>query len=112
MDASHYEQPLQGLARDFRINGTRWGHLRNLAEVPLFVDSRASRLVQLADLVAFAMWRQYEHMDGRFFKATVHRFDQSGGVLHGWFITEKLMKCAIVPPARHGRYQDNSGDGF
>lgn len=83
MDESHYEQPLQALARDFRINGTRWGHLRNLAEVPLFVDSRASRLVQLADLVAYAMWRQYEHDDGRFLKPIIPRFDKSGGVFHG-----------------------------
>lgn len=83
MDESHYEQPLQALAREFRIIGTRWGHLRNLAEVPLFVDSKASRLIQLADLVAFAMWRQYEHQDGRLFKPIISRFDSSGGVLHG-----------------------------
>ena len=83
MDESHYEEPLQALARDFRISGTRWGHLRNLAEVPFFVDSRASRLVQLADMIAFAMWRQYEHKDGRFFEPIIPRFDSSGGILHG-----------------------------
>lgn len=54
MDESHYEQPLQALARDFRISGARWGAFRNLAEVPLFVDSEASRIVQLADLIAKA----------------------------------------------------------
>ncbi len=83
MDESHYEQPLQALAKEFRINGTRWGHLRNMAEVPLFVDSRASRLVQLADLVAFALWRRYEHQDSRFFDPIVSRFDSDGGVIHG-----------------------------
>ena len=60
MDESNYEQPLQALARNFRISGTRWGHLRNMAEVPLFVDSQASRLVQLADMLAFALWRKYK----------------------------------------------------
>lgn len=83
MDQSHYEQPLQALARDFRVDGTRWGHLRNLAEVPLFIDSRASRLVQLADLVAFSLWRQYEFQDGRFFNPIIPRFDADGGVIHG-----------------------------
>lgn len=97
MDESHYEQPLQALARDFRINGTRWGHLRNLAEVPFFVDSRASRLVQLADLVAFAMWRQYEHEDGRFFKPIVHRFDQSGGTLHGLVHYKEANEVCYCP---------------
>jgi hypothetical protein len=54
MDETRHERPLQALARHFRVVGGRWGHFRNLAEVPLFVDSRASRLVQLADLVAWA----------------------------------------------------------
>lgn len=83
MDHSHYEQTLQALATEYRVNGTRWGHLRNLAEVPLFVDSKASRLVQLADLIAFAMWRYYEHQDGRFFEPIISRFDSDGGVIHG-----------------------------
>jgi hypothetical protein len=41
MDEMKHEKPLQMLARRFRIDGARWGHFRNLAEVPLFVDSRA-----------------------------------------------------------------------
>jgi len=49
MDESRYEQALQGLARQFREEGTRWGSLRNMAEVPLFADSTASRLIQIAD---------------------------------------------------------------
>ncbi len=83
MDESKHEQPLQGLARRYRAQGGKWGHFRNLAEVPLFVDSRASRLVQLADLVAYATWRKYEFQDGRFFDQLVPRFDVQGGVLHG-----------------------------
>jgi hypothetical protein len=83
MDESKHERPLQALARHFRVNGGRWGRFRNLAEVPLFVDSRASRLVQLADLVAYATWRKYEHSDGRFFDPIISKFDADGGVLHG-----------------------------
>jgi hypothetical protein len=33
MDESKHEKPLQTLARRFRIDGARWGHFRNLAEV-------------------------------------------------------------------------------
>lgn len=83
MDESHYENALQTLARRFRAEGTRWGRLRNLPEVPLFVDSRASRLVQLADLLAWAVWRRYEHGDTRYFDRIANRFDREGGVLHG-----------------------------
>lgn len=83
MDETHHEQPLQALARHFRVNGSRWGAFRNLAEVPLFVDSRASRGVQFADLVAYALWRKYEIQDGRFFDSIVPYFDNEGGVIHG-----------------------------
>lgn len=83
MDKSHYENTLQNLAQRFRESGTRWGKLRNLAEVPLFVDSRMSRIVQLADLVAWATWRHYELDDNAYFKRIVSRFDSQGGIIHG-----------------------------
>jgi len=83
MDNSNYEGTLQVLARHFRDEGTRWGNLRNLAEVPLFLESAASRLIQIADLLASAVWRRYEHGDTRFFDRVVGRFDTEGGVIHG-----------------------------
>ena len=83
MDESQYEEPLQLLARRFREEGTRWGTLRNMAEVPLFVDSAASRLIQIADLLAWAVWRRYEYHDTRYFDGIVRRFDRDGGVIHG-----------------------------
>jgi len=83
MDKSHYENTLQHLAQGFRESGTRWGKLRNLAEVPLFVDSKMSRIIQLADLVAWATWRHYELDDNAYFKRIASRFDSEGGVIHG-----------------------------
>ena len=83
MDKSRNERPIQKLAHNFRANGATWGHFRYLAEVPLFVDSQASRLIQLADLVAWATRRKYEHADGRFFDPLVPRFDSDGGIIHG-----------------------------
>ncbi len=93
MDESRHERPLQALARHFRVNGGRWGNFRNLAEVPLFVDSRASRLIQLADLVAYATWRKYEHSDGRFFDLLIPRFDSDGGVIHGLVHRRGQREC-------------------
>ena len=49
--------------------------VRNLSEVPLFLDSKASRLVQLADLISFALYRLYERNDYRFFNIIKNRFD-------------------------------------
>lgn len=83
LDKSSYETSLQQLARDFRSGGHRWGQLYNLSDVPLFVDSRATRMIQYADMVAHAMRRYYERGDSKLFEIFSPRFDRVGGVLHG-----------------------------
>ena len=97
MDESNYEQPLQALARNFRISGTRWGHLRNMAEVPLFINSQASRLIQLADMLAFALWRKYEKSDSTFFDPIVSKFDADGGVIHGLVHRKSSTEVCYCP---------------
>jgi hypothetical protein len=49
LDKTTRETSLQKLSREFRKVGTQWGVLKNIADTPFFVDSRASRLVQIAD---------------------------------------------------------------
>lgn len=83
LDESSYETSLQGLAQDFRRIGHRWGRLYNLADVPFFVNSRATRLIQYADLIAYAVRRYYEKGDATYFDIISHRFDAVGGVVHG-----------------------------
>lgn len=85
MDNNRHELPLQNLARNFRLNGARWGKFKYLSEVPFFVDSKATRLIQIADLVAWATWRRYEHEDGRFFEKLTPMFDAEGGIIHGLY---------------------------
>lgn len=83
LDKSAEETRLQSMASGFKTEGHRWGMMRNLAEVPLFVDSRATRLIQYADLVAYALWRKFEKQDDDFFNAIAEFFDQEGGIIHG-----------------------------
>ena len=83
VDDSRYEALFQNLAREYRVNGTKWGALQNLAEVPLFTASDASRLVQLADLVSYALWQRFERKDAQYFKTFVSAFDYADGVYHG-----------------------------
>lgn len=83
LDESAYETSLQSLAHEFRREGHRWGKLRNLSEVPLFVNSRATRMVQYADLIAYALRRYYEKGEGRWLEIVAERIDAEGGVLHG-----------------------------
>ena len=84
-DKSTYESTIQNLATDFRTIGHTWGVIRNFAEVTLFLDSKASRLIQLADLVAYAVFRNYEKGDDQFFSLIKNRMDGEGGIVHGLF---------------------------
>jgi hypothetical protein len=83
LDESSYETSLQKMATDFRCSGTRYGNIRDLAEVPLFVNSKASRLIQIADHIAYAVFRRYEAGDTSYLDLILQKFDSESGVLHG-----------------------------
>jgi hypothetical protein len=100
-DKTSIEPRIQTLAREFKTSGHPWGHNRNYAEVPLFLDSKASRLIQLADLIAFAIFRHFEHRDSKYFDVIRHCFDEDGGVVHGLHVFE-----------RNAGRPDNQGNGL
>jgi hypothetical protein len=83
LDESAHETALQRLAREFRAVGHRGGGLHNLSEVPLFVDSRATRMIQYADLIAFELRQYHERGNAQFFNIIAEKFDNEGGVVHG-----------------------------
>jgi hypothetical protein len=83
LDKTSYETSLQGLTREFRIDGHRWAQLHNIAETPLFVDSRATRMIQYADLIAFAVRKYFENGHAAHLDKISHLFDAEGGVIHG-----------------------------
>lgn len=83
LDETAYETSLQALATQFRTAGHKWGQLYNLAEVSLFVNSKATRLIQYADLVAHSSRRYFEEGDATFFDVIKNAFDSQGGVRHG-----------------------------
>ena len=83
LDESTYETTLQKLARDFRTLGTQWNVIRNIVDVPFFVDSQASRCVQVADHVAYSVFRRYQAGDTSYLDIIMSRFDSDGRVIHG-----------------------------
>jgi hypothetical protein len=84
-DKSSIEKRIQTLARDFKYTGHTFGVTRNYAEVPVFLDSKASRLIQLADLISYSTYRKFEHGDDSFFSIISGCFDEEGGVKHGLY---------------------------
>ena len=87
-DESSTEQRIQTLAREFKYTGHTWGKTSNYAEVPVFLDSKASRLIQLADLVAYALFRFHEYGDESFYSVIKGCFDSEGGVEHGLYVKD------------------------
>lgn len=81
-DNSSYEPLIQRLAPEWK-RGARLGPLHSLIEVPLYVDSQASYLVQVADFAAWATWNYYERRHTRFMQHLNARFDSDGGIQHG-----------------------------
>lgn len=84
-DKCNTENRIQHLARHFKYNGHSKGTTRNYAEVPLFMDSRASRLIQLADLISYAFFRKYEYGDDAYYKHVRDNVHAAGGTVHGLF---------------------------
>ena len=83
LDKSTHETSLQQLTREFRKLGTQWGSIHNLADIPFFADSGASRLIQCADHIAYAVFRRYHVGDSQLFDIIAPKFHASEGVIHG-----------------------------
>ena len=66
-DNSTSERMIQDLSYTYKHIGKGDDKLRNFAEVPMFIDSKASRIIQLADLVAYWIYRYYQSKDNRGF---------------------------------------------
>jgi Protein of unknown function (DUF3800) len=97
LDETTYETSLQKLALDFRALGTRWGVIHNLVEAPLFVSSHVSRCVQLADHIAYAVFRRYNAGDTNYFDIIASKFDAVEGVMHGLCHKQRVTpKCFCV----------------
>ena len=86
MDKSSTERKIQSLAREFKHSGHTWGRTKNYAEVPLFLNSQSSRLIQLADLVAYAIYRHLAHSDDSLYQVIANSFDQESGDVHGFHV--------------------------
>lgn len=83
------------------------GKLRNFAEVPLFLDSKASRLIQLSDIVAYWIYRYYQSHDSRGFeliKPFIHGFQGGTQGLIELVSEEKLTAMRESPSADVQKY--------
>jgi len=100
-DKSNKEAPIQKLAHEFQHIGHESGTLKNMSEVPVFVDSEMTRLIQLADLVAYGLFRYFEKDDDRFYSVIEKKFDFFRGTQHG-------LHLEILPKHTHNNKSQES----
>lgn len=92
-----HERRVQDWAALWQRTGAR---LDSLVQLPIFTDSRASRLVQAADFVSYALWRHYQttsdpnHAKGLWDLVDTNGKGELSGVIH---VTARHDKCPCPP---------------
>lgn len=71
------------LMRQFHAVGTMFTQIPNIVETPLFVDSRLTSMVQMADVCAYATRRFFENGEADLFDRIYGRFNRAGGRVVG-----------------------------
>ncbi len=106
-DKRAIERDVQRAAQNWREIAGRMGTLTHLADVPVFADSKASRLLQAADLVSWALWRYYglTTPDTRWASGLWSLFDgPDGGVMHGLIhVSPRFRSGCTCPPCASRR---------
>lgn len=99
------------LERDVQSRTERWRHVRgrlgtltHLADVPFFADSRASRLLQAADFVNWALQRFYGPLaDEERIRRLWDLFDADRGTMHGLIHVHRGHRTCACPPCTSRR---------
>jgi hypothetical protein len=101
------ERDVQTWTATWREVSGRIGKLTHFTDVPLFADSRASRLIQAADFVSWSLWRNYGPSgDATWAKPLWSEFDNADGVMHGLIhVVPGFNQGACNCPPCHSRQQ-------
>jgi hypothetical protein len=75
IDQAH-EDRYRHLVADFQRSGTTYGYIGNIVDIPYFAGRRDTRMLQIADFCASAVYQHYEHNDSSFFRKIFIRFDR------------------------------------
>ncbi|UTY23145.1 DUF3800 domain-containing protein [Treponema denticola] len=89
-DKSKMENQYQNWSKIYQTMGNQWKEkLNNFSEVPLFLDSEMSRSIQIADLIAFSLFRNFEYNDNAYYSIIKDCFDKEKNLQHGLYLLGK-----------------------
>jgi hypothetical protein len=94
--SARHEPKIQGWTALWQRTGPR---LEAIVQVPYFTDSHASRLIQAADFVSYALWRQYSQQSDAYIADLWQHVDigkkgELSGVIH---LTPDFGRCPCKP---------------
>jgi len=84
LDESTYETSLRQIARDYRRRAWVAGSGRYILDGPHFVKSRTTRCVQIADHVAYSVFRYFHAQDNSYLSVILNCFQSDGNKLQGF----------------------------
>lgn len=93
---SSYRQHLETLSGRFMGDGTRWGQLHAIVDVPFFSPTKNTRLLQIADFCSNAIYARYEHGYAREFDIIAPKFDREGSRIHGLLHLTSDHQCMCL----------------
>jgi hypothetical protein len=105
-DVRQKEEPgIQYWTTLWRERAGNVGKINNIVDVPMFLDSRATRVIQAADLVSYALWRYYgPASEERYLKNLWNRFDNADAQMHGVIhVTPAFARAECYCPPCHNR---------
>ena len=89
-DKTKMENQYQNWSKVYQTLGNRLNEkLNNFAEVPLFLDSSISRSIQVADLIAFSLFRNFEYGDDLYYSIIKDCFDKDNNRAQGLYVLEQ-----------------------
>ena len=85
------------LLSTFRQNGTKYGYLGNIVDIPYFARCRETPMLQLADMSSYALYRYYEKNDDTYLKLISSRIYKTiDGKMFGLKHITKKKPCDCI----------------
>jgi len=75
VDQAHEDQ-YRKLVAGFQTKGSKYGLLTHIVDIPYFATRKDTRMLQLADFCAYAVFRYYERKDATYLEMILERFDR------------------------------------
>ena len=89
------EDEYRQLIAEFRQAGTKYGYLDNIVDIPYFARCIHTRMLQLADFIANAVYQYYERQESKSLDLIIDKFDRryKDGPLDGLKHITKTNDC-------------------